>query len=360
MIITVIVFILVIGVLVLVHELGHFTMAKLVGVRVEEFGLGMPPRVWGKRRGETVYSLNLLPFGGFVRLTGEDGQDRQDPRSFASRSTGERFLILAAGIVMNLLLAIVTFTVIFSLGVMVPDSVRIESVVPDSPAAKIGLLPGDQIVKMDGGEIKDGFQLITETAKKLGQEVTLVVLRNGKELTYKIVPRRDFPKDQGPMGVAIKTNFKKEVYPIWKAPFAGIKEALVLTRVMLESLGQMVVNLVKSGQVPQDITGPVGIAQLTGEAARSGPFILFQLLGLLSLNLAIVNALPLPALDGGRAFFVLTEIVTGRRPRPHFEQIIHTLGFAFLIVLIILITIHDLSRIRPVTHLVDSLKLLIP
>jgi regulator of sigma E protease len=357
---TLIVFALVVGVLVLVHELGHFAAAKLAHIRVEEFGIGLPPRLWSRQKGETVYSLNALPFGGFVRLTGEDGSEAQDPHSFAAKPAWQRLVVLLAGVAMNLLLAVAVFTTVFSLGVPVPEKVTIEGVAPGTPAEKGGLRPGDVVLKFDGEEIHDGLALVDHTTKKLGQEVTLVVLREGEEKSLRVVPRRDYPEDQGPMGVTIKTHFGKHAYPVWQAALVGTKEALTLTAVMVRGIVQMASNWALHGQVPQDVAGPVGIARLTGEAAQAGVLPVLQLLGFLSLNLAIVNVLPLPALDGGRSFFVLVEMITGRRVHPKFERWTHAVGFVFLILLILLITVQDLSRLEPVYNLLSSLKTRLP
>ena len=357
---TVLAFIFVIGVLVLVHEVGHFLFAKLVGIRVEEFGIGLPPRLWYRRRGETVYSLNALPFGGFVKLTGEDEVDSDDPAAFIAKPGWQRFLVLSAGVLMNLLLAVVIFTLIFSFGVPVADRVTIEEVTPNAPAAEVGLTAGDIILRLDGEEVSDGLMLIGKILKKAGQQVSLTVLRQEGELTFELTPRREYPQDQGPMGVAIKTHFVKKTYPLWQAPWVGMREALGLTLAIGQGLVEMVSNFVTKGEIPKDVTGPVGIFQLTGEAAQTGWLALLQLLGLLSLNLGIVNILPIPALDGGRLVFVLVEIITGHRPRARVEHWIHSVGFAILIVLVVLVTIKDLSQIQSVYQFFLHLKAFTP
>jgi regulator of sigma E protease len=357
---TAVVFVFILGILIFVHELGHFLAAKKVGVRVEEFGFGYPPRVWGKRCGETLYSINAVPFGGFVKLTGEDETESLDPRSFASKTFFERGLVLISSILANFFLAVLIFSAVFTIGVPAPVRVTIEEVVPGSPAEAVGLQKEDIVSAFNKEEIKDGPTLVALTKEHLGEEISLTVLRGEEELKLEVVPRSEFPKDQGPLGVVIRTHLEKKSYPIWQAPFVGIAEALNLTWLMLKGLSAMIFDLIFKRIIPKDIAGPVGIAQLTGEAVRFGALPVFQLIGLLSLNLALVNLLPLPALDGGRLLFVSLEAITGRKPRPKVQKWVHTAGFALLVILMILITIQDINRILTATSFSDSIRGILP
>lgn len=375
MIVTIIVFLLILSLLVLVHEAGHFFVAKFFKIRVEEFGFGLPPRAFGKKFGETIYSLNWLPIGGFVKLYGEDaaggGQvqisDRsslakdqrpktKDPnidRAFFSKPAWQRALVVFAGVFMNFVLAVLIISFLFSVvGVPVPkDSVLVSAIVPNAPADKAGLKVGDVIEEINGTKITSSSQLVAITKERLGKKLTLRITRSassGQESRIKnleITPRKDYPKGEGPMGVAVSQDVSIKKYPWYQAPFVGTKEALNQTWMIVTGLGALTVGLVTRGVVPSDVAGPVGIAQLTGKVVEIGPYAVLSLISLLSLNLAIINILPIPALDGGRLFFIVIEAVTRKRVNPKFEGYAHTIGMAILLGLIALITFHDLFRL---------------
>jgi regulator of sigma E protease len=357
---TAVVFVFILGLLIFVHEFGHFLAAKRIGIRVEEFGFGYPPRIWGKRHGETLYSINAIPFGGFVKLTGVDEVESSDPRSFASKTSFERCLVLISSILANFFLAVLIFSAIFTVGIPTPVRVAIEEVVSGSPAESAGLKKGDIVLALNEEKIEDGLTFVALTKEHLGEEIVLTVLRGEEKFKLKAVPRKEYPSNQGPFGVVIRTHFEKISYPIWQAPFVGILEALKLTWLMLQGLSAMVFNLIFKGIVPKDIAGPVGIAQLTGETVRLGVLPVFQLIGLLSLNLALVNLFPLPALDGGRLLFICLEAVTGRRPRAKIQKWVNAAGFAFLVILMLLITLQDINRILTETSFLGGIKALVP
>lgn len=365
MLFTVLIFLVILSILVLVHELGHFVAAKKLGIKVEEFGFGLPPRVFGIRRGETIYSINWLPIGGFVKLYGEDREEpgtktldspkksvvnsKSESRAFFTRPPWQRAVILVAGVSMNFLLAIVLISYLFTQGVMVPvERVHVEKIVAGSPADKAGLKEKDIVkeVKIDSQEvkIKSGDDLVKETKKHLGQQINLLVLRGKQELNVSIVPRKDYPKDQGPLGIVI-SNYEEKKYSIWQAPILGTKEALNLSWQLVKGIGITLWKLVTFQSVSKDVAGPIGIAQMTGEAIRFGQLAVLELMGLLSLNLAIVNILPFPALDGGRLLFVIIEGLTGKKIKAHWERYVHQAGMAVLLALIILVTLNDLLRI---------------
>lgn len=353
MILTIIVFILVLSILVLVHEFGHFIVAKKFGIKVEEFGFGLPPRIFGRKYGETLYSLNLLPIGGFVKLYGEEGEVKgQDKdRSFAEKPKFVRALVVVAGVVMNFILAILIISYIFTQGVLVPTNrIHVEKVTHGSPAEKAGLVFGDVIAEMsDGVEtkvIKSSSDLISFTNRNLGKEIQLSILRGfGQEkLTVALIPRKEFPSGEGPIGVTI-SNLEEKKYSVIEAPIKGIFEAIQLSYLMLGAIVQLLWRLVTMGEAPKDIAGPLGVAQITGQALRFGSKAILQLLGFLSLNLAVVNILPIPALDGGRLLFIGMETIFGKKVRPKIEQTAHQIGLVLLLVLILLITLNDIGRL---------------
>ncbi|KKR31404.1 MAG: Membrane-associated zinc metalloprotease [Candidatus Gottesmanbacteria bacterium GW2011_GWA2_41_12] len=360
MLITIISFLLILGVLVVVHELGHFVAAKKLGIKVEEFGFGLPPRIWGVKRGETIYSINALPIGGFVKLLGEDQDNTLNQKSkvksqklieraFFARPVWQRALVLVAGVSMNFLLAVLLISYLFTQGVMVPtDRVHVEKIVKGTPAESAGLKEKDIIkdVSSEGKkEVLDSSdKFVKYTRSHLGKEITMTIDREGKKLTFKLTPRKEFPKDQGPLGVVI-SSYEEKKYSLVKAPILGTWEAVKLSGVLLVGVGQTLWKLVSFQGVAQDVTGPVGIAELTGQAVKFGHIAVLELMGLLSLNLAIVNILPFPALDGGRLFFVLVEGITKKKIRPSWERNLHQIGMIILLALILLVTLNDIIKI---------------
>lgn len=356
---TALVFLVILSILVLIHELGHFIAAKFFGIKVEEFGFGLPPRIFGIKKGETIYSINWLPIGGFVKLLGEDREEEEDgkkkelkdkdeKRAFYARPPIQRMIVLVAGVFMNFLLALSVNSFLFTQGVMVPTNrVHIESVLPSTPAQKVGLQEKDVIeeIKTKSSELKitSGDQLVKYTRDHLGEPMDLVVLRSGKELNVEITARKEYPKNEGPLGIVI-SNYEQKVYPWYQAPIMGTKESLNLTWELLKGIGMILYKLVTFQSVSQDVAGPIGIAVMTGQAVKYGRSAVFDLLSLLSLNLAIVNLLPFPALDGGRFVFVFIEAVFHKKVEKNMEKILHQIGFAVLLLFIVLVSLNDILR----------------
>lgn len=361
MLITIIVFLFILSILVLVHEAGHFLTAKFFKIKVEEFGFGLPPRVFGKKFGETLYSINLLPIGGFVKLYGEDEagsgtvstkpqkiSEKDKNRAFFAKPAWQKALVVFAGVFMNFVLAVVIISFLFSVvGVPVPNErVVVTALVNGAPAEKGGLRVGDTVEAINGVKITSSEQLVNITKDHVGEKLTLnVKTKDSKSKTVELTPRKNFPKGEGPMGVAISQDVNIKKYPWYQAPFVGTKEALKETWLIASGLGSLVVQLVTKGAVPSDVAGPVGIAQLTGRVVDIGPYAVLSFISLLSLNLAIINILPIPALDGGRLFFILLEAVTRKKVNPKIEGYAHAVGMALLLGLIALITLHDLFRV---------------
>lgn len=354
MILTILTFIVILSFLVFIHELGHFLVAKKFGMGVEEFGFGLPPRIWGKKVGETIYSINALPIGGFVRLTGEDQIENQSKppkdkaelkKYFWARPKRERIAVLLAGVTMNFVLAIIVISYIFTQGVFIPtERVHIEKVSEDSPAVTAGFIEKDVIISFADEEIKKTEDLINIAKTKGGETVSVVVKRGSEQLTLYITPRKDPPEGQGPLGIVI-SNLEEKKYPWYQAPFFGTIEALKLSYLMISSLVVLLFKLITFQPTEVEVAGPIGIAQVTGQAVKQGYMAVLQLTGLLSLNLAIFNVLPIPALDGGRLFFVIFERWLGRHVKPKVEAAIHQVGMVFLLALFVLVTLNDLRKL---------------
>ena len=353
-----IIFVFALSVLVLVHELGHFVAARKTGVRVEEFGLGLPPRIVGKKIGQTIYSLNWLPIGGFCKLLGEDPStgseqviNKNKTESFEYKKPWQKLLIVLGGVLMNLVLAVAIFSVVYTiLGVPVEtDRVSIVAVSKDSPAEKIGLQEKDIIVRVNEKQIKKSEELIEEVAKFKGKEVTLEIIKAGeteKTLT-RIEVRENPPEGEGSMGVAISNSemTKFPWYRIDKGIGAGFKEAYYWGEIIFGGVFKMIKGLF-TGQVPKDVSGPIGMFEATSAIKRDqGILAVIHFFGIVSVNLAVVNILPFPALDGGRIIFVIYEMITKKRANQKLETTINNLGMMILLALILLITVGDIGRL---------------
>jgi regulator of sigma E protease len=331
----------VIGSLVIIHELGHFTTARLFHIQVDEFGIGFPPRLFAFRRGETEYTINAIPLGGFVRMLGENG-DSLLPRSFGAKPAWQRCIVLSAGALMNLLAGLVLFFVLFAvIGLPVPLA-HINAVSPDSPAAAV-LQPGDSVTAVDGHPVRLYTELKTQVDAHLGQNVTLVVRRGTRLLTVHLVPRAHPPQGQGALGVVLGGAYANQPVAVGDAARMAVQAPVAMVQGMWGLLTSPAVRSQSGG-----VSGPVGIARATSEAAnqvpRTGWGPLIELAGLLSLNFAIVNLLPLPALDGGRLMIAIFGAVRRRAVAPEVEGTIHAVGMALLLLLMVVITYQDIAR----------------
>jgi regulator of sigma E protease len=330
---------------------------------VEEFGFGFPPRLFGKKIGETLYSLNLFPIGGFVKLFGEEYHeldqqkleqklpaDNLGDRTFVYKKPWQKASIIVAGVVGNFLLGWLVISFLFTQGVPTPvNKVLVEKVQADSPAGVAGLKPQDYVLELnkDGKKYKltSPNELTLLTQKFLGQPVNLTVERNGKKLNLVLTPRKNPPKGQGPLGVVITSPFIEKKYTWYQAPFYGLIEAFNITRKIVTEFGRIIIQLATLQKPHVDVAGPIGIAQYTGQAIKFGKNAVLELLALLSLNLAVINILPFPALDGGRLVFVLYEWITGRRANQKIEKYLNVVGFALLLTLAALVTVNDLIKL---------------
>src|SRR3990167_4975132 len=357
--ITAIIFIIVLGVLVFVHEFGHFIFAKKAGMKVEEFGFGFPPRIWGIKKGETLYSINAIPFGGFVKILGEGGEEANNPRSFSSKPTGLRLKVIIAGVTMNFFLAVVLLMVtnFFGLRIGLIDDktatiakdkqVQIIEVSKDSPADKADIKLLDEVTgfKLNGffkavSSAEDVQAFINENA---GKTLIVVVQRNREILEKEIVPRVNPPAGQGALGVSLALTGVVS-YPWYEAVWRGVYDAVILTMNTVIGYFMLFKMLLLKGKLIADVSGPVGIATLTGQAARMGINYLMQFTAMISINLAVLNIIPFPALDGGRALLIIIEKLKGSPVNKRAEQLVNTAGFALLVALMVYVTAKDITR----------------
>ena len=380
---TLIIFLLVLLVLVSAHEFGHFMTARRFGVRAEEFGFGFPPRAigWYKNKlgkwkivlgntevesldnnkdeklqpgkKQTIYSLNWLPLGGFVKIKGENGEGKNDEDSFSSIKIWRRIIILAAGVVMNVILAWVLFSFAYLIGlpqstdslgrgaIITNAKVVVAEVISGSAAEKAGLKINDYILEVDGQKVKTENDLQDLIAVRGGREVNLLVERSNKEETIKVTPVSN--DGRATMGVAIFSAALVR-YPFLNSFWEGAKTTIFVLGQIFAAFYGLIRSVFVGHSVLDQFAGPIGIAKITGQAAKLGINYLLQFAALLSLNLAVINILPIPALDGGRIMFLLIEKIRHKPLNKEIEAIIHNIFFFLLIALMILITYKEIIK----------------
>lgn len=375
MITSVILFVIVLAVLIASHEFGHFIVAKLSGMRVDEFALGFPPKIWSKQIGETKYSLNMVPFGGYVKIFGENPDEEIDPnkdysRSFTARPKIYQAAVLLAGVTCNFILAWVLFSIGFMSGLPLSTgffgaseeipgaALVVTGVLPDSPADEVGLPAGSQIVA-----ISDQAETITSPtvsqmqnfiADRLGKsfEVSYLANPNFSEIdesliqTATIVPVEGLVTGKAAIGVSMDmVAVIKE--PFYKAPITGAVFTTKMTGYTAGALWNFGKQLFNGGQKEAlaQVTGPIGLVGLVGEAGKLGFIYLLTFTALISINLAVINIIPFPALDGGRLLFLLIEAIIRRPIKPVVVNAMNLIGFALLILLMIVVTVKDVVNL---------------
>ena len=375
---TIIIFILTLLVLVVIHELGHFLVAKKFGIKVMEFGFGIPPRAFAKLVGETLISINWLPFGGFVRLLGEDEVDRkelQNPRSFAAQSVGRRIAVVVAGVLMNLFLAWLLLYIVLGfqgfklrLPLIIPHqfigvtqtaefAVLVQAVSKNSPSEAAGLKSGEKIIKINGEEIKGSAELISKTKESAGKEIKLTLsdIKEEGVREVSVTPRENPPEGEGPLGVALvqfqlaNLEYQTSLQKALSGPIHSLN-IIIYSGKIIGVLAEQSFRTGKIEPVSQTVAGPVGITNIVNSILTQSkdpllPYLDF--VALLSLNLAVFNILPIPALDGGRLFFLMFEGITRRKVKAEVERWIHTAGMAILLTLMLLITFSDIRKLLP-------------
>lgn len=340
---TLVAFLFVVGILVIVHELGHFTLAKLAGIWVQEFSVGMGPKLFGLRRRGTEYSVRLFPIGGFVRMAGMEPGAPPHPGNFQARPLTYRVATVLAGPVVNLLFAFLVFALVLGIrGVPTPNPRPvIGAVVAGYPAAKAGLRPGDVILALDGRRIEDWRDIVQALAGKAGKSVEVLFRTpTGRVVAVRLRPRRDpAVGNRAVMGVIQEVTYRR-LGPV-AALSAGLGQTFQLTDLILGSLSQSVAR----GHAPP-LEGVVGIAGMAGQAARGGLADLLGFMAVLSVNLAIFNLIPFPPLDGARLVFLAWEAIRGRPVQPEQEGIVNFIGFVLLMILAVVLAYHDLLRLN--------------
>lgn len=335
---TLIAAIVIFGLLIFFHELGHFLVAKRLGVGVTEFAIGFGPRLIGRQSGETMYSLRAFPLGGFVRLVGENPEESDGEDSFQNKPVWARFLVIAAGSAMNFLLAVLLFSFIYFafLGVPLLQSTEIGAVLPGGQANEAGLQQGDRIISIAGERVNDWEELVSLIHVHPEVEIVIEYERQGQTGFVTLVPVRDPQSGEGRIGIQAQTRMFSPLLSIR----AGLQHTVWFIQLFASSIMQMV-----TGNAAPDVVGPVGIIQIVGEVARTGVVNLMSLAAIISLNLGILNLLPIPALDGSRLVFLIVEGMRGRPVDPQKESFVHFVGFTVLILLMIVIAYRDLTRL---------------
>ncbi|MDO5707991.1 MAG: RIP metalloprotease RseP [Andreesenia angusta] len=328
---TIIVALLVFCIVVFIHELGHFAVAKFVGIKVHEFSIGMGPKLFGKKKNETEYSLRAIPLGGYVRMEGED-EESDDEASFGNKPVISRMAVILAGAFMNFVLAIVVFLIYFMIMGSPIDSNIIGDVLPNEPAQIAGVRPGDEIVRIDGKNIDD-WQDISKTITE-GKNSVDVQVKRGNEIKDLNI---DIKEDNGKKIIGIVKQVDKSFTKAVSSSGMMFKDMI---KAMFEFLGRLFTGGVSSSEV----SGPVGVIYVVGEAAKSGFANVLLITGFISVNLGFFNLLPIPALDGSRFAFLLIEAIRGKKLDPNKEALVHVFGFILLISITIFITYKDILK----------------
>jgi len=363
---SIIIFLIVLAVLILVHEFGHFIVAKKSGVRVDEFGLGFPPKLFGIKKGETEYTFNIIPFGGFVKIFGENPDDESisgpdSKRSFVNKPKWIQAAIISAGVGFNILLAWLLLSLGFMWGLPMPlgvspsgakvsnEQLLITEVREDSPADKAGLVSGDVVLSLAAEDetlhevTPSGIQEFI--SQRSGENITLTYLREGEESTASVVPMKGIVSDDIP-AIGIAMNHVGIVQlPVHLAVFEGGKMTVVLTWAVIAAFAGLISDAFTGTADLGSLTGPVGIVSLVGDATDLGFVYLLSFVAFISINLAVLNLLPIPALDGGRLLFMLIEVIKGSPVNHKIVNAVHTIGFVVLILLMVLVTYNDVVRI---------------
>ncbi|MBI5038036.1 MAG: RIP metalloprotease RseP [Candidatus Kerfeldbacteria bacterium] len=386
MLLTIILFVVILGLLVFVHELGHFMAARRMGMAVDEFGFGFPPRAFGLYKNavgtwkivfrktpesdqprSTIYSINWFPLGGFVRIKGEQGDKKNEADSFSFHKPWRRAVVLMAGVSMNVIFAFVLISIGAGIGLpgvvdeslpsyarVSNDQLQIVQVNDDTPAAQAGLQAGDTVLSIDDQEVASVSAFQEYTQPRLGKEMTITVRRGDEVTTHPVTPEALYEEGKGAIGTALaETAFI--TYPWYIAPWIGLQTTISLLWQIIATFGIIIAGLFTGQSAGVDVAGPIGVAALTGQVAQLGFIYVLQFAAILSINLAIINAIPFPALDGGRLLFVIIEKIRGKVIQHRTETLIHNLGFMLLMLLVVFVTFKDLNRFTSIFEKIGNI-----
>ncbi len=343
MLLTIFSIIITFGLVIFFHELGHLIAAKRMGVRVEKFSLGFGPEWLGFTRGGTRYVVSLIPVGGYVKMAGEHPAEKREgtPDEFLSQKWWRRILIVASGPAMNFILAIVIFSLMaFFVGIMIPhyESTEVGSVIPEMPAEKAGVLEKDKIISVDGKEVDNWSEMAEIIHSRPGEEISVEILRGKEEVILKVVPQYDEVRGVGLIGIGPAWHTRK--YNFISSILGGFQQTAFLIVLTLKYIWLMLLGAVKPA-----VTGPVGIAQMVAQVARTGVYQLLSLIAVISAEIGLFNLFPIPLLDGGHATFYLVEGITGKPLDEKKMRIAQTIGAAIIVFLLVLVTYQDILRL---------------
>jgi len=365
MVLTIIIAFFSIITLLIIHEFGHFIMAKRFGIEVKEFGVGFPPRLFGKKIGGTVYSLNLLPFGAFVKIPSIEGEDEENNKENYQKLENipvwQRALIILAGVVSFWIVGIILLSIVFSIGTfqaisdeepgpLINPRVQIVAVASGSPAETAGIKLGDTIRELRITNYELGIDKVKDvqefTEKYRGEEVILIIERGKEVFEVSLIPRISPPEGEGAMGVSLVRTAEKS-YPFFQAFIKGIETTISLTVAIIIGLAEVLLNLIQGKGLPPGVQfmGPIGIGSLVAQAVRVGVSYFLNFIAIIAIYFAVFNLLPIPALDGGRLLFLGIEKIKGSPVNQKIEENITAGFFVLLIALMVLVTIKDIARL---------------
>lgn len=348
--ITALAIVFVFGLMVIIHEFGHFIVAKWAGIKVLEFSFGFGPKLVGYQSKETLYAIRLIPLGGFVKLYGMDAEvdengdavivPANDQKSYMNKPAWQRIAVIAAGPIMNFVLALILFIGVFAV-VGIPTAATgnaVGSLIQGQPAMQAGIMPGDHIVAVNGVATPDWNTLTEAIHSKPNQLLKLTIQRGNSQKILSVRTEKDPPTGYGLIGIT--PIVQNQTVPITKAVKYGIEQTTGFTKTIITLLAQMITR-----KIPAQLGGPVAIAQAIGQGAHQGWADLLGLTGVLSIQLGLINLFPIPALDGSRIVFLLVEILRGRPLKPEKENFIHLIGFVLLLVAMLAVTYHDIVNL---------------
>lgn len=350
---TLVLFLLTFTLIVAVHEFGHYFTARLLGMKVLEFAIGFGPRLFGWTKGEIDYTVRAIPFGGYVRILGQDDfairqEGEGDPRAFTTKPWWAQAVVLVAGVTMNVVLALLVLTIAFTTGTTAATGdVRVDQIAAVSPAEKAGIQVSDIVRKIDGRTITRSADLVAYVRQRAQNEseVTLEIERNGRPIApIKATPRAEPPEGEGPLGIRLEDVQG----PVAVALPQAFGQAVQLSGDVVQQIAQLPGQLIAargSGTGGPQVGGPIQIFVVTGQVAQFGIPTFLKLIGVLSVNLAVLNIVPFPGLDGGRLLFVLIAGIFRRRLSPQLEAAVHAVGFVLLLLLLVVVSISDIRRV---------------